>query len=431
MLPESEVAPERRWYIRDLHESDVQRVMALYDATRNLADTAPLSVFDLMSALRNPHPAVIALIGDDVVGFAVSEVVEDCARLVGLRLDPTVRGRGLGSGLIRSMEDHFLHLGVRRIEALLGSGQVGEEALFNRGFSASNGLTLFTKEVPLTPTEVTVLDEWGGELIDESHWEAIAGMAELKAVINERFLGPLLEPELSRQFGLAVPSAMVLFGPPGTGKTTFARAVAGRLGWPFVELLPSKLAAGDAGLAGELRRALRVLSQLDHVVAFIDEFDEIATCRTAEPDGRPVVNELLKAIPQFRSQPGRVLICATNFIERLDPAVIRPGRFDLVVPVGPPDHVARTAMWALAAARANAVGVDNEYLSSLSDGYSPADVGLAQQRAAFAGFQRARSGGAAPLTTQDFVDAISTTPASIGPAIAAAFAEERKLFERV
>jgi transitional endoplasmic reticulum ATPase len=420
----------RGWRVREFHETDTERVVALYESTRDLPDSAPLSLVTLIAALRAGQPSVVASSGEDIVAFAVTEVINDHARLIGLRIHPNWRGRGLGSGLIHSIEDRLLHAGVRRIEALLGVGQVGEEALLNRGFCADRGLTLFSKDVPLTPTEVNVLDAWGGALIDPSAWTAIAGMSELKGLIDERLLNPLLEPDLAGQFGLTLPAAMVLFGPPGTGKTSFARSVAGRLRWPFVELLPSKLAAGEGGLATELRRALKELSQLEHVVAFIDEFDEIATCRTAEPDGRAVVNELLKAIPQFRNHPGRLLVCATNFIERLDPAVIRPGRFDLVVPVGPPDLAARTAMWAAAAADTNAGEVDTHELAEVSDGFTPADVQLASQRAAFEAFRRARNGDNVPLTTEDFLHSIRSTAASISPADSEAFQDLSRRFAR-
>ena len=62
-------------------------------------------------------------------------------------------------------------------------------------------------------------------------------------IVEQRLLAPLIETELASHFGVVAPSAMPLFGPPGTGKTSFVKAIAGRLGWPFVELLPSKLGA--------------------------------------------------------------------------------------------------------------------------------------------------------------------------------------------
>ncbi|WP_375373346.1 AAA family ATPase [Streptomyces sp. KAI-26] len=142
--------------------------------------------------------------------------------------------------------------------------------------------------------------------------------------------------------------------PPGTGKSTSAQAVASRLGWPFVELFPSRLALED-GLANGLGRRFEEIAQLDHVLVFIDEVEEVAGARNlAAPVSVGVVNELLKSIVRFRDRDGRLLVCATNTVAALGPAFLRHGRFDYVLPVGPPDHEARTALWASYLARTGA-----------------------------------------------------------------------------
>ena len=99
------------------------------------------------------------------------------------------------------------------------------------------------------------------------------------------------------------PRAVVLFGPPGTGKTSFARGAASRLGWPFVELFPSRLAR-SGGLAAALREAFGLVAELDKVVLFIDEVEEIAGTRQPRTvsAAQGVTNEMLKLIPPFREQ---------------------------------------------------------------------------------------------------------------------------------
>jgi transitional endoplasmic reticulum ATPase len=420
------------WTIRDFHESDIERAVQLCEDTRLLPDSTPLNLVDLVLSLRSQHPAVVAVSKNSLVGFIIAEVRGDRAAVTGMRIDPQWRHQRIGSQLLRALEDRLLHLGVRRVEALLGPGQIGEEALSNRGFTATRGLTLYSKDEPLAPSEVSLLDAWGGELIDANAWDEIAGMTELKRVIDDRIVRPILEDDLAKTYGLRVPATVILFGPPGTGKTSFARAVAGRLGWPFVELLSSKLASSENGLATELGRALSELGQLDHVVAFIDEFDEISANRTANPGTQAVVNELLKAIPPFRSQPGRLLICATNFIERIDPAIIRPGRFDLVVPVGPPDDQARCAMWESAVARTISEGVDVSALAAATRGFTPADLFLAAERAAFGGFTRTRQGQIpAPITTSDFLEAIRATRPSLNDDALGSFDRESRIHQRL
>ncbi|MFI1198247.1 ATP-binding protein [Streptomyces sp. NPDC020883] len=109
---------------------------------------------------------------------------------------------------------------------------------------------------------------------------------------------------------------IALFGPPGTGKATFARAIAARLGRPFVELLPSRLA--DAGnLVAALRSAFARIAELERVLVVIDEVEEIAPVRSepAQPGGlHRVANELLKLIPGFRERDERLLVCATDSV---------------------------------------------------------------------------------------------------------------------
>jgi transitional endoplasmic reticulum ATPase len=419
------------WHVREFHQNDMEQIVRLYEHTRDLPDSTPLNLVDLVTSLRSKEPSVVALAGKNIVGIAVADLRGDRATLLGLRIHPSFRGLGIGSELLRAVEDRVVHSGVRRIEALLGAGQVGEGALIKRGFKSTMGLTLFVKDEPLAPGQVDLLDAWGGERIEPTAWDAIAGMRELKHLIEARVVRPILEDDLARNFGLHVPATVMLFGPPGTGKTSFARGVAGRLGWPFVELLPAKLAASENGLAEELSRALKELAQLEHVVAFIDEFDEIGASRSEYRENQAVVNTLLKAIPQFRSQSGRLLICATNFIEHLDPAVIRTGRFDLVIPIGPPDEVARNSLWRSTISRMHATNIDYDELVARSANYTPADVMSAAQRAAFAGFSRSSNvDNPEPLTTNDFLQALSMTKPSLSEESIAEFGRCAEVFGR-
>ena len=164
---------------------------------------------------------------------------------------------------------------------------------------------------------------------------------------------------------------------------------------------------------------------------FIDEVDEIATARTDSPSTRGVVNELLKMIPAFRTPAGHLLVCATNFVSNIDPAVLRPGRFDLVIPIGPPDDDARHALWTKILARLDTQEVKINDLVKATEGFTPSDIELASQRAASIAFDRARKGVApSHIMSYDFVQSISRTNASITSQIAKQFADESKRFGR-
>ena len=257
-------------------------------------------------------------------------------------------------------------------------------------------------------------------------------MNEEKKIIAGRVVAPLADPTTAEKVGVKAPATVLLFGPPGTGKTTFAKAIAGRLGWPFIELLPSKLESGNYSMSAELRTAMNDLLQLDHAVVFIDEFDEIASAREKNPTTKGVVNELLKMIPLYRSAPGHLLVCATNFVGDIDSAVLRPGRFDLVIPIGPPDLVARRALWTASLASLDQRGADIEKLAVNTDGYTPGDVELAAQRAAAAAFDRIREGIEPSYISADDLDAaIARTRPSVTSEICQRFGDEADRFARV
>jgi transitional endoplasmic reticulum ATPase len=419
--------------ICDLGPSDLGAAVRLLEELRDVPDSSPMDIAQFIADVNSGAVAVVALTDGALVGLVYARVAGDRAWTQMVAISPQWRGRGIGSALARGLEDRLLHLGVRKISALLGPGEVGEQALMNRGFTPTHGMVLYEKFLSLEPGEVRLIDKWGGSILDGELWDQVAGMAREKSLIDQRIVAPLSDPTLASQIGLRPPATALLFGPPGTGKTTFAQAIAGRLGWPFVELLPSKLSSGEGTLANELREALMELGRLEHVVVFIDEFDEIAPARQSSPASVGVVNELLKSIPDFRRRPGKLLMCATNFVASIDPAVLRPGRFDLLIGIGPPDLTARTALWERAlAAMAVEDAVDPVMLAELCRGFTPGDVDLAAQRAAADAFARARSTGhPAVVTSGDLTDAVGRTRASITAETHQSFLEEVSLFERV
>src|SRR6202000_663467 len=96
----------------------------------------------------------------------------------------------------------------------------------------------------LRPDQANMLAELGGRMLPPGLWQELAGLEQEKKIIEPRIRSPRAPPDIAARYGVRPPKAVILFGPPGTGKTSFAKGISSRLGWPFVELFPSRLGAG-------------------------------------------------------------------------------------------------------------------------------------------------------------------------------------------
>ena len=325
------------WRVRDFHADDLDAAVRLWDNPAASSEAPAFSLSDLIAAVRSHEPAVVAVAGEELVGTAVATVSGDRAWVMRISLAAAWRRRGIGSAMLGELERRLVAAGVHRIRCLLGGGsEIGALALEHAGYTARQGMVFYERLEPVDPGSAGVLGQLGGRMIRAGAWEQLGGMAREKELIERRVILPLAQqPQLAERLGLVPPRAIVLFGPPGTGKTTFAKGAASRLGWPFVELFPSRLAGeSPAGLAAALREAFSLVAELDKVVLFIDEVEEIAGARQPRTvsAAQGVTNEMLKLIPPFREQDERLLICATNSVRALDGAFLRHGRFDYCTP---------------------------------------------------------------------------------------------------
>jgi transitional endoplasmic reticulum ATPase len=423
-----------QWRLRDFHDDDLDQAISVWDKSRHPDESQPVfPISEVVSAARSGQPTVVAVVGEELVGMAVAQVQGERAWVSMMALSQRWRNRGIGSALLGELEARLRMLGVRRISALVSPEATGSAALRNSGYAERSGLTYFEKIDHVGASDAGLLAELGGHVQARGLWHAMAGMEAEKQVIERRIVLPLAEPDVAEQYGVSPPKAVILFGPPGTGKTSFAKAVSGRLGWPFVELFPSRLAAPEVAMSTALRDAFTDLMELESVVVFIDEVEEIAGSRSGVPSdpAHGVTNELLKLIPAFRQHDERLLICATNSVSSLDPAFLRPGRFDYIIPIGPPDAIARAAIWQRYLGHA-VDSVDVDRLVDASEMFTPADIEFAARKGAQSAFEREiESRRGEPARTDDYLTAISDTRPTLTEAALAEFEEDIRLRTRL
>ena len=177
------------------------------------------------------------------------------------------------------------------------------------------------------------------DMVLDVGWDDIAGVDEAKAELIE-VVDFLREPEPFHTLGARVPQGVLLHGPPGTGKTLLAKAVAHESGAQFFSQSASSFVEMFAGLgAARIRRLFNEARKNAPSVIFIDELDAVGARRGSDNNSEreQTLNQLLVEMDGFESSDQVVVMAASNLLEKLDPALLRPGRFDRQVFVSPPD----------------------------------------------------------------------------------------------
>ena len=213
----------------------------------------------------------------------------------------------------------------------------------------------------------------------------VAGMSELKQMITDDIISVIQNPEESKKYGLSLPNGMLLYGPPGCGKTFFAKKMAEEAGFNFMIKTPSDLKSKYVNASQEnIAEMFREAEDNAPTVIFIDEINELLPKRDGDAHEMSVsaVNEMLAQMDRT-GERGVFVIGATNMPNKIDEAMLRAGRLEKKFYIGPPDKEARKAMFEINLKdRYVDLGIDYDTLATLTENYVSADIKLIVDEAA-------------------------------------------------
>ncbi len=226
-------------------------------------------------------------------------------------------------------------------------------------------------------------------------WAQIAGADEAKDELRE-VVDYLRDPKHFRDLGAKVPKGILLHGPPGTGKTLLAKAVAHESGATFFSQSAASFVEMFVGVgAARIRRLFKAARKKSPAIVFIDELDAVGGHRGHDVSGErdQTLNQLLVELDGFNARNDVVVIAASNLLEKLDPALLRPGRFDRQIFVSPPDVGGRERILQVHSRnKPLADNVDLQLLARQTSGLTGADLAnICNEAAIFAGRRGARS----------------------------------------
>jgi len=266
------------------------------------------------------------------------------------------------------------------------------------------------------------------------NWADVGGLTGVKQELQEAVEWPIKRPEVFARVGIRPPKGILLFGPPGCGKTMLARAVATESEANFISIKGPEV---FSKWVGESEKAIREVFRRGRTAApsivFFDELDSVASRRgTASGDGdasERVISQLLTEMDGIESLVNVVVIGASNRPDMIDPAILRPGRFDRLIYVPAPDHATRLQILKIHARNMPlAQDVDLNQIASQAAGYSGADLEAVCREAGLISLRRDIE--TKSVTIEDFRDAFYRVKPSVTPDMENWYQGFRKRFKK-
>ncbi len=313
------------------------------------------------------------------------------------------------AALCREAAMHALRRALPHVD--LESGTIPPEVLNNLEVTHADFEAAFNDVHPSAMREVFVESP-------NVHWEDIGGLHDIKIKLQEAVEVPFKKPSVFNEMGIRPPRGVLLFGPPGTGKTMLAKAIATESEANFISVRGPEV---FNKYVGETEKAIRDIfkkaRQVAPCVVFFDEIDAIASSRGRSVDSavaERLVNQLLAEMDGLSSLRHVVVIGATNRADMLDPAILRPGRFDEILFVPAPDEEARVEILKVQTKNMPLdENVDLRRIAQMTEGYTGADIEALCREAAMHAIRE--NWKPRKVTMSDFENALKVVPPSLSP----------------
>jgi AAA+ superfamily predicted ATPase len=275
----------------------------------------------------------------------------------------------------------------------------------------------------------------GPKDIQKATFENVGGLDEIKEEVRDAIFMPLLKKELAEHYRVNLPKGILLFGPPGCGKTLIMKAMAGELDIEMFHIRCSDLMSKWYGESeSKIEELFKVARERKPSIIFLDDIDTIARSKDmyAADDVTPrLLGMILSELDGLKPGSEMIIVGSTNKPEVLDSALMRPGRFDKIIYIPPPDFEGRKEILRIHLKGKPVKDIDLDVLAGKTKGFSGADIANVVNEVAVMAMKKAlRTGKTRAITMKDFMEVLGSVKSSITDSILDEYINYKQQFER-